>query len=195
MNEAKTDKRVRRTEQALESALVELIVERGYERLSVQHLLDRAGVGRATFYTHYRSKEDLLRRGLDQLRDRLIEEWKSATVGKPDSEDRLGFSLAFFRHVDGHRRLYRAIVGRESGIVVDRQMRRLLADLLRAKADSPGRPERNTVRTEMATQYVVGALMSTVTWWLERNPKLSPEEIDSAFRQMTLPALQASSHI
>jgi len=194
MAQNKTDQRVRRTEQALRNALVELVVERGYETLSVQHILDRAGVGRATFYTHYRSKEDLLRRALDQLRDELMREWKAATGGKLESADPLGFSLAFFQHVDGHRMLYRAIVGRESGVVVDRQMRRLLAEFLRAKANSPTPLAPTEVWREMAAQYVVGALMSTVTWWLDRNPKLSPEEIDRAFRRMTLPALQASSH-
>src|SRR6266545_1864899 len=82
-------------------------------------------------------------------------------------------------------------VGRESGAIVDRQMRRLLADLVKLEISSPGRKSQNDIRADMAAQYVVGALMSTVTWWLDRNIKFSPEQVDGLFRQMTLPALQS----
>jgi uncharacterized membrane-anchored protein len=44
----------------------------------------------------------------------------------------------------------------------------------------------------MAVQYVVGALMSVVIWWLDRDIKLSPEEMDRAFRNMVLPAVQSA---
>ena len=185
---------MRKTQQALQSALLELIVERGYEKLSVQHILDRANVGRATFYLHYRSKEDLLRRSLDLLREHLLEEWQLVSKGKAQSKAPLGFSLAFFRHVDSHRRLYRAVVGRESGIIVDRHMRRVLVDLVKEIAFQ-GQRDRNGIGIEIATQYVVGALMSLVIWWLGRNIKLSPEEIDSAFLRMTVSALQASGQL
>ena len=185
MSEKALDKRVRRTQQALRQALLELMIEQGYERTSVQHILDRASVGRATFYLHYRSKEDLLRKALDTLREHLVEQCESQTAGKGKSADPLGFSLAFFRHVDSHRRLYRSIVGRESGAIVDRQMRRLLTGLV--LAGSP--PAAKGVWADMAAQYVVGALMSVITWWLDRNVKLSPEEIDGVFRKMTAAAL------
>jgi len=191
MKEEKTDKRVTRTHQALRGALIELIVETGFEKLSVQQILDRAGVGRATFYLHYRNKEDLLRTSLDGLREHLAREWHSTTKGKMSPSTPLGFSLPFFRHVDGHRKLYRAIVGRESGIIVDRQMRRLLAELVHEELDSPERRVRATGAADLAAHYVAGALMAIVTWWLDRNIKLTAEEIDAIFRQMTLPALDA----
>ena len=92
--------------------------------MSVQDILDRADVGRATFYLHYRSKEDLLRKSLDRLRELLVKECRSTTMGETKSRVPLAFSLAFFRHVDSHRKLYRAVVGRESGFIVDRQIDR-----------------------------------------------------------------------
>jgi hypothetical protein len=123
MKNEKTDKRVARTQRALRGALLELMVECGYEKLSVQQILDRAGVGRATFYLHYRNKEDLLRTSLEGLREHLTRDWHSASKGKAQSPSPLGFSLAFFQHIDSHRKLYRAIVGRESGAIVDKKMR------------------------------------------------------------------------
>lgn len=194
MARSKTDKRVRKTQEALRDALLDLIVERGYEKTKVQDILDRADVGRASFYLHYRSKEDLLRRSLDRLRELLVKECRSTTTDGTKSRPPLAFSLAFFRHVDSHRRLYRAVVGRESGFIVDCQMRRLLVDLVRDEITSSGQAKPKQPWTDMISQYVVGALMSMVTWWLDFNVKLFPEEIDETFRQMTLPgiALQIS---
>ena len=189
------DKRILRTWQALKNALLELMVEIGYEKTTVQRILERAGVGRATFYVHYRSKEDLLRRSLDGPGQHLAEEWKPACLGRVQESHRgsvlLGFTLPFFRHLDSHRRLYHSMVGHESGLVVERQMRRLLADLVKPEVVfKDGR--RNSVEAEMAVQYVVGALMSVVIWWLDRDIKLSPEEMDHAFRHMVLPAIQSA---
>jgi len=191
MPEDKTDKRVTRTRQALQAALLELMVERGYERLTVQQILDRAGVGRATFYLHFSSKEDLLRGSLDLLRDHLGESWHGTPAAKGARSVLLGFSLAFFQHVDSHRKLYRAVVGRESGVIVDRQIRRFLAELVREDLLSQDHCGRPGVEIDLAAQYVTGALMAIVTWWLDRSIKLSAEEIDRVFRQMTFPALEA----
>ena len=55
-----TDRRVQRTRKALRSALLELIKEKGYDSVSVEEITQRANLGRATFYLHYKDKEDLL---------------------------------------------------------------------------------------------------------------------------------------
>ncbi len=67
MPATKPDRRVVRTRELLLDAFVSLLLERGYERMTVQDLLDRAGVGRATFYAHFRSKDDLLTSSVSRL--------------------------------------------------------------------------------------------------------------------------------
>ena len=65
------DRRVERTQQLLRGALVSLIREKGFEALTVQDIIDRANVGRATFYSHFDNKEDLLVSGFEDLRASL----------------------------------------------------------------------------------------------------------------------------
>lgn len=67
MGEEKEDRRVVRTRQLLRDALVSLILERGYDEVTVQDVLDRANLGRSTFYAHYRNKDDLLFSGFEQF--------------------------------------------------------------------------------------------------------------------------------
>src|SRR5258708_2647627 len=55
----KTDRRVERTQELLQTALIELIGECGYDAITIQDIVDRANVGRTTFYLHYTSKDEL----------------------------------------------------------------------------------------------------------------------------------------
>jgi AcrR family transcriptional regulator len=196
METHKPDRRIARTRERLLHALLSLIVERGYEKTTVQDILDRAEVGRATFYEHFRGKEDLLGSGIDQLGEHLHIEWKSRPGDGARSVERLGYTLALFRHVGSHRPLYRAIVGRESGTIVERKMRRTLAALVREDLKSHNSAGQHSLATDLATdlavQYVVGALWSVVTWWMDYQVPLSPEEINGVFRQLTFPGLEAT---
>jgi hypothetical protein len=74
-------------------------------------------------------------------------------------------------------------------------MRRLLSDLVKPDVVLKGRRRRNSVEVEMTIQYVVGALLSVVVWWLDRDIKLSPEEMNVAFRNMVLPAIQSAGGV
>jgi AcrR family transcriptional regulator len=196
--EGARDRRVQRTLKDLREGLLALMVERGYEALTVQDILDRAGVGRATFYEHFRGKDDLLRRSLEPLREHLREEWKLAAQGAKEAGAELGFVLPFLRHVDSHRALYRATVGRESWAIVHGEIKRMLTEFA-AEAMAGGRgaardggPGRDLGRG-LFPQYVSGALMAVVVWWLDGRVKASAEEMNEAFVKMTAAALATAS--
>ena len=66
------DKRRQRTREAIEDAFVELIDEQGYARTTVQDILERSGVGRATFYAQFHGKDDLLEAQVCALCDHAL---------------------------------------------------------------------------------------------------------------------------
>src|ERR1700739_3920091 len=68
---AARERGVRRTRKLLHDAFLELVIEKGYEKTTIQDILDRADVGRSTFYVHYRDKEALLMASFDEMRDQL----------------------------------------------------------------------------------------------------------------------------
>jgi AcrR family transcriptional regulator len=185
------DRRVQRTRDVLHQALISLMIEKGYEVITVQDIIDRANVGRSTFYAHYVGKQDLLMSGLKNLSKQLLAYQRAGLAQKRNFRERgFGFSLAFFEHVHSHRGVYHAIVGRQSGTVVMSELRALLAELVRndlktlsSKDSSAGLPKNAVI------QFVVGALMSIVTWWLDERSNLSPAEADAIFRRLTLSAI------
>ena len=73
----KTDRRVLRTREVLSNALVDLILEKGYEKITVQNIIDQANIGRSTFYDHFQDKQDLLEKSFGMLADDLNQHVKS----------------------------------------------------------------------------------------------------------------------
>lgn len=162
------------------------MIERGYERMTVQHVLDRAGIGRTTFYEHFTSKDDLLRASVGRLQSGLRAAWREQARRSRGDPKPLGFSLGFLQHIDSHRRIYDMILGKPSEVTVDRHMRRMLEEL--AREDLMRRPhsQGDLQKLEVAAQFVSGALWSLILWWLSTRARLTPEELDTAFRQLVL---------
>jgi AcrR family transcriptional regulator len=183
------DRRVRRTRKALQDALVALMTEKGYEAVTVQDIIDRADVGRSTFYTHYTDKDELLRDNFAGLRS-LVEQPAAA---EPANRRRLlRFSLPLFRHVYAEQRLARALFGRPSGAPVLRQVEQMLTDVIRAELTTlfaDGVPVR--APQEAVVRYVLGAYLSLMNWWLSNDAVLSPEEMDGIFQLLVAPGIRA----
>jgi AcrR family transcriptional regulator len=127
--EGEIDRRVVRTRRALHEALIRLIKRKGYDALTVQEIIDEADIGRATFYAHYRGKDDLLRGGFERLRGELKAARRETRQGERDQP--LTFSLAMFEHACAYRDVYRAMLGGQGSIIAINEIRRVLAELVK----------------------------------------------------------------
>ena len=126
-----TDRRVQRTRQLLQDALISMMIEKGYEATTVQDIIDRANVGRATFYAHFADKETLLASRIEDLRAMLTQQQQQALATRGGVRERgLGFSLAMLEHARSHLPLYAMIVGQPSGAFVVQRIHRTIADLV-----------------------------------------------------------------
>lgn len=190
----KEDRRIQRSRDSLHHALVELVLEKGYEAVTIKDIVERANVGRSTFYAHYNSKEDLLTNGLAELRVMLMAHQQAALAENGDVGQRcLGFSLALFEHAQSFRDIYRVLVGERGSAIIMNRMRALLADLVSQDlaAIAPLTGDGQIPRSALI-QFVVGALMSVLAWWMDRKSRLSPAEVDTIFRRLTIPAITAA---
>ena len=183
------DRRVRRTRTLLQDALIALILEKGYEAVTVQDIIDRADVGRSTFYTHFLDKQQLLLSRVDELHVFLAQQHAH---GVPSGEQRLSFSLAMFQHAQRYRHVYQALVGKHGGTIVLGHIQQMLTDLVRddiarvAPCDG-----RSTMPREVVVQYVVGAFLALLTWWVDDEQPYTAEQMDALFTRLTLPGVRA----
>ena len=188
----KPDRRVQRTELLLRGALLSLIQEKGFETLSVQDIIDRANVGRATFYAHFDNKEDLLVSGFDNLRASLKERQREALGRRSGLDERvLGFSCEMFAHANEHRDVFLAMAGKRSHAIVQQLLYRILLDLVRDDVKATvSRVRANSVPVEALAQFITGALFGLLMWWLNGKMRLSVEEVNTLFRQLAIPVLK-----
>lgn len=177
------DRRVRRTRDRLHDALISLILEKGYDRTTVQDILDRADVGRSTFYAHYSSKDQLLLSGLADLRVALEAEI-TARSGPDTGEDAvMAPLLPLFQHAAGRRPLFRALTGGRGSALAVRAGRAMLseviADRLRTRLDVRDEPS-----LDLAVAFLVNGLLGLLTWWIEHAPHVTAEEMLARFERL-----------
>lgn len=183
----KPDPRIRRTHERLGSALLTLILERPIDEVTVQQVLDRASVGRSTFYLHYRDKEDLL---LSQL-EGFLEIMSTALSVRKENSHRVVPVAELFAHIGNQNKLYRALA--DSGRLHDffdlaqgyfaRGVERRLTESNRLS---------NLPQRELAARAsaLAGSMLSLLQWWLDRGEKESPDAMDKMFHGMVWSGLQ-----
>jgi AcrR family transcriptional regulator len=185
----KLDRRVQRTRRLLHEALMALILESGFDSITVQDITDRADLSRATFYLHYKDKEELLINSLEAMFDAL-----TATILPLSPETFLVSgrppSLLAFEHVQENRHLYKALLG-ERGVAY--VMSRILQYLSTTMEEQIERilPEgtQPSVPVSLLARHLAGSLFSLIIWWLENDLPESPERMAQTFHQMAIPGV------
>jgi AcrR family transcriptional regulator len=183
---ARPDRRVARSRRALKEALTDLILGRGYEAVTVQDVIDRADVGRSTFYAHFLDKDDLLMAILADLEMPAPDH----TAWTPD-HPAFGWTLELFRHFGSGRRLFKAVAGSQSGALARRETTRRLEDLVGAELSRVGAGRKlDALRLEIVVRFLVGTFIGFMDWWMrEENEHLPAEQVDHAFRSLVLPGV------
>lgn len=184
------DRRVQRTRRLLQDALLSLMAERGYESVTVQDIIDRADVGRATFYAHFADKRTLLGSRLEDLRAGLAERQREALAASGDRARGLAFARPMLEHAAGGLALWRALVGRESGAIVLGRIHEIVAELVRTDLAALG-VGRGTPNRELVVQHLTGAFMGVMTTWLDDGARLSVDEVDALYRKLATRGLAA----
>lgn len=181
------DRRVRRTRRIIGDAFVALILERGYERITVQDILDRADVGRSTFYAHYRDKEALLTAAFDDMRDALRADLAAMTPGvQPDPTSPAG---AIFDHAYRHRAIYQALCGRQGGNLVYRHLRHLVGDLLREHLRPHLTAAGSDLPVDVVAEFYTSAALGLLTWWVDHDFRHGPTELAHMYQRLAAPGL------
>jgi AcrR family transcriptional regulator len=179
----KNDRRSQRTRQLLSEALVQLIQEKDYSSITVSDIIERANVGRSTFYAHYQDKDDLL---LDQM-DRVME---SLSQGSAYTQEFPYFpSLGFLRHVGGdHYELYKALVWGPGMDLITKHLQKSLSQRVEQGLQNSGKVFE--VPVPILANFITGSFLNLLKWWLENKRVYSPEQLDEYYKKVTLPGVK-----
>jgi AcrR family transcriptional regulator len=188
MTNKEIDRRVARTRNALHQALISLILRKGYDATTIQDIIDKADVGRSTFYAHYTGKDDLLHGGFERLRTELAEARRSASA-RPEAGP-LAFSATLFDHAWGYKEVYRALIGGRGGTLAMDDIRDVLSSFVREELS--GAWEDGEVSRDLAVQFVVSTFLTVLTSLLAKRSKLTPAAANVVFRRLVLGGVGSS---
>jgi len=186
MNKPRRDRRVSRTRRQLQQALMELILEKGYDAVKVEDITERADLGRTTFYLHFRDKEELLLESVEEVAEELQAQvglLSDDVITSPLLDRAHDAILLVFRHAAEHATLYRIILSSGATLKVRQRIHDLILESAR-RFNRMTRLEEPSLR-QVPPEYVVGyfasALLGYLTWWLEQGMPCPPEMIADYF--------------
>ncbi len=190
MKNKKVDRRIQRTRQLLQDALIALILEKGYDKITVQNIIDQANVGRSTFYAHFLDKDDLMASSVEKLKEELGQHFAPSNDG--DAQDIMMPSLALFRHTQEQHHLYKAMIGGKGiEIVVNAIGESLMAHAQEHFEEVERAGKRLTIPIEVLTTHLAGSLYTLLTWWLDHDMPYSPEQMNEMFFQLVRGGIEA----
>ena len=193
MESKRGSRQVQRTKHLLEEACIALILEKGYEAVTIQDILDRANVGRSTFYSHYRDKEDLLMSRFKALQQaveehaRLLLEQES--LEKLDPHVITNLPMMMLKYVEHEHRLFKALLGKHSNGSHFNYQREYLLKYARVIFKRVAKNPLKPYELEGVSQSTVSLFLSLLVWWIDSDMPCSTEDLFALIMRLIEPGL------
>ena len=162
------DRRITKTRKAIYNAFLQLLNKKDYDIITVQEIIDRADVGRSTFYSHYEGKELLLDELCQKLFHHLFE--------RDDQLSPQDYLAHIFQHFKKNQDHVSSLLLSKNDYFI-RQLRKelehdvypMLADeLIQAHPDIPH---------SYLKHLVVSHFIETISWWLKNGKSYTEQEV------------------
>jgi len=187
----KADRRIQRTRELLQKALIELTSERDYDTITIQDIIDRANVGRTTFYKHYNSKDELFM----SCHEAMISEFHIGPFHPLSREALLSPEIPLemtsaYQHLEQRRaQLYPVFQGKDSPLIL-RQIRDRSAREIEANLHSAFGETRSMIPLDLLANYLAGAQIALMQWWLEKRRPHAAEKLTQTFHLLQRAAIR-----
>jgi len=173
LKEKKVDRRIQKTKKALTEALINLILEKGYEKVTIQDIIDKANVGRSTFYIHYESKEQLLLDGHNNLNVPLF----TNEINKEEDTNLISFE-SLFEHIEENKQLAKAMLGKKGGNMMTEFFKNNIALKIRKRYIVYFKKDIGGQKTLTFLSSAAGsAVVSLIISWIEDENPFTAKEI------------------
>jgi AcrR family transcriptional regulator len=181
------DRRVQRTRKSLQDSLMALILEEGYDEISIQNITEKANLGRATFYLHFKDKDELLLEVMNQLILDFMEQAPQLTEAQWRLEDTKTI-VKLFDFAAAHYDLYRILTIGSGGITASRQLHHSIAENIKVfiQAELDALNAEPVLPVDFIANHFSGALLATIYWWLDNDLPYTPEEMATMFQKINL---------
>jgi len=179
------DRRVQRTRKLLCDSLMALILEEGYDEISIQDITNKANLGRATFYLHFKDKDELLAEVIDQFLSDFLENVPQFSQNQWRLDDTKSIAK-LFNFAAEHYDLYRILIIGSGGITASRQLHHMVAENVKAcmQKEIDEFNAEPVLPLDFIADFSAGMLLATIYWWLDKDLPYSNEEMAVMFQKV-----------
>ena len=175
-------RRKERTRRQLKESALALILEKGYDAITIDNIVGRADVGKGTFYLHFKDKEtlvwEILLEGLDAVKqeaDRWYRERPNMVF--------YGF-LVSFEYAAKNQDLFRIMLGSHGQAMLTQRVKQYLAEEIEREVEAQTVFPEMDLPPRFIGQYLAGALTQTLIWWIETPNDYTPSQMAKMFYHM-----------
>jgi len=183
----KTDLREVRTRHALQQSLMSLVLESGYEPITVSDIASRAGVARKTFYAHYPDKDALL---IDCITPQLTTLLQSISNTDVNSllVDNKPASYSAFKYVQENAAFFRAMLSDHGSAGFYSYILKIMTQSSYQMHQAIWQTVPNpSVDPQLIAHFLAGALLNCIIWWLNHDCNPSAESMAYTFSRLAAP--------
>jgi AcrR family transcriptional regulator len=189
----KLDRRAQRTREQLQQALIELIATKSYDSITVQDITERANLGRTTFYAHFHSKTELYLSAHFETVAQMGQD--SLTLDQLLSTDPPAYFVKFLDFIVQDRATQLNLTLSQDILIIGRAMRQHVADIIEHCLRSALTEQSSHVPFKVLANYIGGAQVELVSWWVESHYACSAQELAMYFQQMQRATLRDALHL
>lgn len=168
---AKTDRRIKKTQEALKNAVLDLMSEKSFDEITIQDLSDRADVSRGTIYLHYMDKYDLL----DKLIETHIIELGDRCKAAADLDFASG-SLIWTEYFDDNYAFFSMMLASKGAPYFRNRFLDFLIEEFRDEVDVT-KGKNKGLNEDMIVRFVASAYVGVVEWWFTNEKPISHQEL------------------
>ena len=171
------DARAVRTRTALRNAMLELLVFKSLDEITILDLCQTAGIGYTTFFRHHPTKQALL----DDVAAEQIAQLIDLTVPIAETEDVHAAGIALFTYVSEHRKLWSALLTGGAAVAMRNEFLRLSRQIAATRTRINAWPP-----ADISTILVVSSTVELVSWWLQQKTPPKIEEVASIYEHLII---------
>ena len=181
-----SDRRVGKTRKAVFTALNELLRKKRFAQITVQEIIDRADIGRATFYAHFPTKDDVLIGYVENVFESFNEQLNEHI--KKDGQSGLLPIAALFAHVRDNEKTISGMFMSESGIALFDKFKNYwsvkIQPIIEANMSAGRYP---TIPVDILTNHVISTIIELMKFWLQDGLRYTPEQMEQYFFELVFP--------
>jgi len=191
MKEKEPDRRTLKTRQAIHEAIFSLMQEKQYSKITIQDIIDRANVGRSTFYSHFDTKDELLLSSVDHLFE-MLNKYISSYIEQNADQPRLIPVTEFFEHIKENNRIMKGLLKSDGADLFfdkvqnywnDKMERYILSKL-------PEGTEPN-IPVSVLANHITSTLVNLLKWWVKNKMSYTPKQMDLYFQELINPCIDS----